>query len=84
MAETNYKKLYLDLLAEHFNVLHTVRQYANGIVCCKECKHYIAPGTLRFDGGRTNLAACTIVRAYVVKITPDSFCAWGERKSEDD
>lgn len=84
MAETNYKKLYLHLLAEHFNVLNTVGQYANGIVCCKDCKHYIAPGTIDFDDGTTNLAACSIVRAYMVKITPDSFYAWGEWKTEDD
>lgn len=54
------------------------------IVRCKNCKHYIAPGSIHFDDGTTNLGACSIVRAYMVKITPDGFCAWGERKSADD
>ena len=54
------------------------------IVRCKDCKHYIAPGTIHFDDGTTNLGACSIVRPYMVKITPDSFCAWGEKKENPD
>ncbi len=50
------------------------------IVRCRDCKHYIAPGAIHFDDGTTNLDACSIVRTYMVKITPDGFCAWGARK----
>lgn len=58
-------------------------EHREEIVRCRDCKQYIAPGFILFDDGTTNLGACSIVRAYMVKVTPDGFCAWGERRETD-
>lgn len=50
------------------------------IVRCRDCKHFTPKGTHKFENGKTNADYCTYVRSWMLQITPDGFCAWGERK----
>lgn len=52
------------------------------IVRCRDCKHFTTRGTHVFDDGKTNECYCEFIRAYRLQITPDGFCAWGERRDD--
>ena len=50
------------------------------IVRCRDCKHFTPEGTHKFENGKVNADYCKYVRGWMLQITPDGFCAWGERK----
>lgn len=50
------------------------------IVRCRDCKHFTPKGTHKFENRKTNADYCKYVRGWMLQITPDGFCAWGERK----
>lgn len=49
------------------------------IVRCRDCKHFTPKGTHKFENGKVNEDYCEYVRGWMLQITPDGFCAWGER-----
>lgn len=49
------------------------------IVRCRDCKHFTPKGTHKFENGKVNDDYCDYVRGWVLQITPDGFCAWGEK-----
>ena len=53
---------------------------AGEIVRCRDCKHFTPKGTHKFENGKVNADYCTYVRGWMLQITPDGFCKWGERK----
>lgn len=52
------------------------------IVRCRDCKHFTPKGTHKFENGKVNEDYCKYVRGWMLQITPDGFCAWGERRCE--
>lgn len=52
------------------------------IVRCRDCEHFTPKGTHKFENGKTNNDYCTYIRGWMLQITPDGFCAWGERKGD--
>lgn len=50
------------------------------IVRCRDCKHFTPQGTHKFENGKVNVDSCEYVRGWMLQITPDGFCAWGERR----
>ena len=52
------------------------------IVRCRDCKHFTPHGVYKFENGKTNADLCEYIRGWRLQITPDGFCAWGERASE--
>ena len=54
------------------------------IVRCRDCKHFTQKGTHKFDNGKTNADYCKFIRGWMLQITPDGFCAWGERRDADE
>ena len=55
-------------------------EHREEIVRCRDCKHFTPKGTHKFENGKTNADYCTYVRGWMLQITPDGFCKWGERK----
>ena len=53
------------------------------IVRCRDCKHFTPKGTHKFENGKINEDYCDYVRGWMLQITPDGFCAWGERRTDD-
>ena len=53
------------------------------IVRCGDCKHFTPKGTHKFDNGKVNKDYCDYVRSWMLQITPDGFCAWGERRERE-
>lgn len=53
------------------------------IVRCRDCKHFTPKGTHKFEDGNVNADYCKYVRGWLLQITPDGFCAWGERKEDE-
>ena len=54
----------------------------NEIVRCRDCKHFTPKGTHKFENGKVNADYCDYMRGWMLQITPDGFCAWGERKAD--
>lgn len=54
------------------------------IVRCRDCKHFVPKGAYKFENGIVNDDFCRYMRSYMLHITPDGFCAWGERKEVDE
>ena len=54
------------------------------IVRCRDCEHFTPKGTHKFENGKTNADYCIYVRGWMLQITPNGFCAWGERKKGGD
>lgn len=52
------------------------------IIRCRDCKRFMPQGTHRWKDGTTNKDSCSVVRGFVVQITPYGFCAWGERREQ--
>lgn len=52
------------------------------IVRCRDCKHFTPKGAHKFENGKVNADYCTYVRSWMLQITPDGYCKWGERRSE--
>lgn len=50
------------------------------VVRCRDCKHFTPRGTHKFEDGKENEDYCDYVRGWMLQITPDGFCAWGERR----
>lgn len=50
------------------------------IVRCRDCKWFTPKGAHKFENGKVNADYCKYIRGYMLQITPDGFCAWGERK----
>lgn len=50
------------------------------IVRCRDCRHFTPKGTHKFENGKVNDDYCDYVRGWMLQITPDGFCAWGERR----
>ena len=50
------------------------------VVRCRDCKHFTPKGTDKFENGKTNMDYCTYIRGWMLQITPDGFCAWGDRR----
>lgn len=50
------------------------------IVRCRDCKHFTPKGTHKFESGKTNADYCKYVRGWMLQITPDGYCKWGERR----
>ena len=55
---------------------------AGEIVRCRDCKHFTPKGTHKFENGKVNKDYCDYVRGWMLQITPDGYCAWGERKEQ--
>ena len=62
---------------DHYGTLH------EEIVRCRDCKHFTPKGTHKFENGKVNEDYCDYVRGWMLQITPDGFCAWGERRTDD-
>lgn len=52
------------------------------VVRCRDCKRFMPQGTHHWKDGTTNKDSCSVVRGFVVQITPDGFCAWGELRCD--
>ena len=52
------------------------------IVRCCDCKHFTPKGTHKFENGKVNADYCKYVRGWMLQITPDGFCAWGEKRND--
>ena len=67
---------------DYLGVKHGVSHFEHReeIVRCRDCKHFTQKGTHKFENGKTNADYCTYVRGWMLQITPDGFCKWGERK----
>ena len=50
------------------------------VVRCRDCKHFTPKGADKFENGKTNMDYCTYIRGWMLQITPDGFCAWGDRR----
>ena len=50
------------------------------IIRCRDCKNFTPKGTHEFDNGLTNEDYCKYVRGYLLRVSPDGFCKWGEPK----
>lgn len=74
------------MLIPSFRVEQMVKHYfaepmsRPNIVRCKDCKHFTPRGTHKFENGKVNEDYCDYVRGWMLQITPDGFCAWGERR----
>lgn len=53
------------------------------IVRCRDCEHFTPKGTHKFENGKVNADYCDYVRGWMLQITPDGFCAWGERRTDE-
>lgn len=53
------------------------------IVRCRDCEHFTLEGSYRFEDGSTNVDFCEYVRGWLLQVTPDGFCAWGERRTSE-
>ena len=49
------------------------------VVRCKSCKHYKPQN----QGAHRNCTTPYCVRVVAVKVNPDDFCSYGERKNND-
>jgi len=49
------------------------------IVRCRDCRYFTPKCTHKFDNGKTNADYCKFIRGWMLQITPDGFCSWGER-----
>lgn len=58
-------------------------EHREEIVRCSDCKHFTPKGTHKFENGKVNEDYCDYVRGWMLQITPDGFCAWGERRTND-
>ena len=47
---------------------------------CRDCKHFTPKGTHKFGDNKVNADYCKYIRSYMLRVTPDGFCAWGERR----
>ena len=65
------------------NVLGEIYLPRAEVVRCRDCKHFTPKGTHKFENGKVNEDYCDYVRGYMLQITPDGFCAWGERRTND-
>ena len=54
------------------------------IVRCRDCRCFTPESTIRFPDGSTNEDFCSYFKAYKLQITPDGFCAWGERRQDNE
>ena len=54
------------------------------VVRCRDCQHFTPKGTYKFSNGKVNDDFCYYVRGWRLQITPDGYCAWGERKEGGD
>lgn len=61
-------------------VEHHGARLGEEIVRCRDCKHFTPKGTHKFENGKVNADYCKYVRGWMLQITPDGFCKWGERK----
>ena len=52
------------------------------VVRCRDCKNFTPRGTHKFADGKVNEDYCDYVRGWMLQITPDGYCAWGERSEE--
>lgn len=59
-----------------------ISEYEQIVRCC-DCKHFTPKGTHKFENGKTNADFCEYVRGWMLRITPDGYCKWGERRSND-
>jgi len=50
------------------------------VMRCKDCKHYKPQN----QGAHRNCTTPYCVRVVAVKVSPDDFCSYGERKDNDD
>lgn len=53
------------------------------IVRCRDCKHFTPKGTHKFENGKVNADYCDYVRGWMLQITPDGYCAWAERRTNE-
>lgn len=53
---------------------------AGEVVRCRDCRHFTPKGTHKFENGKTNADYCKYVRGWMLQITPDGYCKWGERR----
>ena len=53
------------------------------VVRCRDCKHFTPKGTHKFENGKVNADYCDYVRGWMLQITPDGFCSWAERRTDD-
>lgn len=71
-AETLYEYTDFPFLLEEY--------LREPIVRCRDCKHFTPKGTHKFENGKTNADCCMYVRGWLLQITPDGYCKWGERR----
>ena len=53
------------------------------VVRCRECRHFTPKGTHVFSDGVVNDDFCHYIRSWMLQVSPDGFCAWGERSGEE-
>ena len=78
MSDTEYRAEQIAVVAREMARLDLVN-----VVRCRDCKHFTPKGTHKFENGKVNPDYCVYVRGWMLQITPDGFCAWGERRTND-
>jgi len=73
-GRTSVRDYFACNAVDHYGTIH------EEIVRCRDCKHFTPQGTHNFENGKTNADYCEHVRGWRLQITPDGFCAWGERR----
>ena len=81
IISTEQINFFLDHMSEDLAIPSSVA-HLDPIVRCRDCKHFTQYGTHIFNDGTTNMDYCDYIRAFRVQITPDGFCAWGERRGQ--
>ena len=54
-------------------------QFIEDVVRCRDCKHYKP----QFQGAHRNCKTPYCMRCTAVKVSPDDFCSYGERREEE-
>ena len=66
----------------HGMTCEEVSRFVGSIVRCRDCRHFTPKGTHKFENGKVNADCCDYVRGWMLQITPDGFCKWGERRDQ--
>ena len=50
------------------------------IVRCRDCRNFVPKGTHVFSDGTVNDDFCYYIRSWMLQISSEGFCSWGERR----
>lgn len=62
------------------HVKETLEMTSGKVTRCRDCKHFTPKGTHKFGDNKVNADYCKYIRSYMLRVTPDGFCAWGVRR----